>query len=118
VVTTVTLIMAPETVAASSGDTLLVVALLAAAASIVGSLLVWLNSRRANKNTSEADVRKWADSLLVTLQQTQREMDQIRKEAHALADELREVRREAWREDSMARFREWLAARPRPDPAR
>jgi uncharacterized protein HemX len=115
VVTTVTLIMAPETVAASSGDTLLVVALLAAAASIVGSLLVWLNSRRANRNTSEADVRKWADSLLVTLQQTQREMDQIRKEAHALADELREVRREAWREDSMPRFRDWLAARPRPD---
>jgi uncharacterized protein HemX len=110
--------MAPETATVSSGDTLLVVALLAAAASIVGSLLVWLNSRRANKNTSEADVRKWADSLLATLQQTQREMDQIRKQAHALADELRDVRREAWREESMVRFREWLATRPRPDTGR
>jgi uncharacterized protein HemX len=114
--TATALIVAPETTAAGGGGaSLLVVALLAAAASIFGSLLVWLNSRRANKNTSEAEVRKWADSLLVTLQQTQREMEQVRKEAHALADELREVRREAWREDSMPRFRDWLAARPRPD---
>ncbi len=79
------------------------------------AVLVFISSRRANKNTGDADIRKWADSLLVTLQQTQREMEQVRKEAHALADELREVRREAWREDSMPRFREWLSVRPNPD---
>jgi hypothetical protein len=90
-------------------------ALIAGLCSLVTSYLVWLASRRANKTTSDADIRKWADSLLVTLQQTQREMEQVRKEAHALADELREVRREAWREDSMPRFREWLSIRPRPD---
>lgn len=90
-------------------------ALISAVAMFAGSVLVFLSSRRANRNTSEADVRKWADQLLATVQQTQREMDQIRKEAHALADELREVRREAWREDSMPRFREWLSSRPTPD---
>lgn len=79
------------------------------------SVLVFLSSRRANKNTSDADVRKWADSLLVTLQETQREMDRVRNEARGLADELRAVRNEAWREDSMPRFREWLARRPDPD---
>jgi hypothetical protein len=79
------------------------------------AFLVWLASRRANKNTSDAEVRKWADSMVVTLQQTQREMEKVRREAHALADELREVRREAWREDSMPRFREWLSQRPNPD---
>lgn len=82
---------------------------------LAAACLVWLASRRANKTTSDADIRKWADSLLVTVQQTQREMEQVRKEAHALADELREVRREAWREDSMPRFREWLSRRPDPD---
>ncbi|MCW2768480.1 MAG: hypothetical protein JWO11_4439 [Nocardioides sp.] len=79
------------------------------------AVLVFISSRRANKTSSDADIRKWADSLLVTVQQTQREMEQVRKEAHALADELREVRREAWREDSMPRFREWLSRRPDPD---
>jgi uncharacterized protein YlxW (UPF0749 family) len=102
--------------AEAAGDrTLVFVALIAAGASIAGSLFVWLSSRRANETTSEADVRKWADSLLVTLQSTQKEMEQVRKEAHALADELREVRREAWREDSMPRFRDWLSRRPSPD---
>jgi len=106
----------PLTAAEAAGDRSLVwVALIAAVASIAGSLLVWLSSRRANKNASEADVRKWADSLLATLQNTQKEMEQVRREAHALADELREVRREAWREDSMPRFREWLSHRPHPD---
>jgi hypothetical protein len=85
---------------------------------LAAAFLVWLASRRANKNTSEANVQKWADSLLVTLQKTQAEMEQIRREAHALADELREVRREAWREDSMPRFREWLSQRPNPDGVR
>lgn len=92
-----------------------VTALAASAAAMVTASLVYLNARRTNKNTSEADVRKWADSLLVTLQQTQGEMDRIRKEAHGLADELRAVRNEAWREDSMPRYREWLARRPDPD---
>lgn len=99
-------------------DTATTAALITSAAALGGSVLVWLASRRANKNSSEADVRKWADSLLGTLQETQREMEQVRKEAHALADELREVRREAWREDSMPRFREWLSQRPKPDAVR
>lgn len=85
---------------------------------VAAAYLVWLSSRRANKNVADADVRKWADSMVVTIQATQREMEQIRKEAHALADELREVRREAWREDSMPRFREWLSQRPNPDVVR
>jgi hypothetical protein len=102
--------------AASSDRVLIMAALIGAGAAIIGSVFVWLSSRRANKNTSEADVRKWANELLATLQLTQREMDQVRKEAHALADELRAVRREAWKEDmTMARFREWLARRPDPD---
>lgn len=84
---------------------------------LAAAFLVWLASRRANKNASDADVREWADQLLKTVQQTQREMEQVRKEAHALADELREVRREAWREDNMPRFREWLSRRPSPDAA-
>lgn len=111
-VTPYALILAAE---AASDNTLVLAALIAAAASIGGSLFVFLSARKANKNTSEADVRKWADSLLVTLQQTQREMDRVRSEAHSLADELRAVRNEAWREDSMPRYREWLARRPDPD---
>jgi hypothetical protein len=99
-------------------DTAATAALITSGTALTGSVLVWFASRRANKNTSEANVQKWADSLLVTLQKTQAEMEQVRREAHALADELREVRREAWREDSMPRFREWLSQRPNPDGVR
>jgi hypothetical protein len=99
-------------------DTAATAALITSGTALTGSVLVWFASRRANKNTSEANVQKWADSLLVTLQKTQTEMEQVRREAHALADELREVRREAWREDSMPRFREWLSQRPNPDGVR
>lgn len=96
-------------------DTATKAALIASAGTLIAAFLVFFSARRANQNVSDSDLRKWADSLLATVQQTQREMDQVRKEARALADELREVRHEAWREDSMPRFREWLSRRPDPE---
>jgi hypothetical protein len=65
-------------------DTAATAALITSGTALTGSVLVWFASRRANKNTSEANVQKWADSLLVTLQKTQTEMEQVRREAHAL----------------------------------
>lgn len=93
-------------------DTATLVAIGTSVTAVIGSALVWMNSRQANKNTSESDVRKWADELLQTLRETQKEADRIRVEMHQLADEIQTIRRQAWQEDSMPRFREWLANRP------
>lgn len=88
-------------------------------ASIIGSgggiitgLLVYLSARRANRDNAEEKLRKWADDLLRKVQDLSTEVDRLRDEAHATADELRLVRTEAFRENDMARYRAWLADRP------
>lgn len=95
-------------------DTATAAALILGSTGLIGSVLLWLGTRRTNNNVSEADIRKWANELLGKVQEAYRELDNVRNEARALADELRAVRTEAWREDSMPRFREWLARRTQP----
>lgn len=89
-------------------------AIISAAAAVVAAVLLFLGTRKGHQNTEDADVRRWANELLTKVQEAHKELDNVRREAHALADELRAVRTEAWREESMPRFREWLARRPDP----
>lgn len=87
-------------------------AVIASIGGIVTGILVYLSSRRANRDSSEAKLREWTDDLMTKVQQLSEQVDRLRDEAHLVADELRTVRYEAFRENDIIAYRAWLASRP------
>lgn len=110
-------------------DTAVTVAALATFGAIVSATLVYLAARKANSVNEQANTIKWAEGLRADATEARqeaaearkeateahRQMADVRREVQMMVDELRLIRRTAWREDmTMSAFREFLASRGTP----